>query len=71
VLDATGDFLRDLVRDWDGARVLVVGHTANLWALECLLAGASLEDLLGAPFAWQPGWTYTVPPDWGRRTVAG
>jgi alpha-ribazole phosphatase/probable phosphoglycerate mutase len=49
----------------------VVGHTANLWALECLLAGASLEDLLGAPFAWQPGWTYTVPPDWGRRTVAG
>jgi broad specificity phosphatase PhoE len=66
VLAGTDAFLRDLVRDWDGRRVLVVAHTANLWALECLLAGARLRDLLEAPFTWQAGWSFTVPSGWGR-----
>ncbi|MEV0612922.1 histidine phosphatase family protein [Nonomuraea sp. NPDC050404] len=61
ILTATGGFLHDLVTAWDGARVLVIAHTSNRWALDCLLNGASLEELLKAPFDWQPGWHYTVP----------
>ncbi|RKN43754.1 histidine phosphatase family protein [Streptomyces hoynatensis] len=67
VLDATGSFLREVAREWEGRRVLVIAHTANLWALECLLAGACLPDLLAAPFVWQAGWSYTLPTGWGGR----
>lgn len=64
VLAATDAFLRDVARHWDGRRVLLIGHTANLWALECLLAGASLQDQLAAPFVWRAGWSYTLPTGW-------
>ena len=68
VLAATDTFLQDLARDWDGRRILLVAHTANQWALECLLAGASLQDLLKAPFTWQAGWSYTLPSGWGSQS---
>lgn len=45
-----GRFLDDLPVRWAGRRVLVVGHTATRWALDHILAWASLEDLVGAPF---------------------
>lgn len=61
VVEATGSFLKDVKDQWDDARVLVIAHSANRWALEHLLNGARLEDLVGAPFNWQPGWTYVVP----------
>jgi broad specificity phosphatase PhoE len=60
VISATGEFLRDLAAGWDGQRVLVVAHSANKWALDCLLTGAAIEDLVDAPFAWQEGWTYPL-----------
>jgi broad specificity phosphatase PhoE len=61
VVEATESFLKDVKDQWDGARVLVIAHSANRWALEHLLNGAPLEDLVEAPFNWQPGWTYMVP----------
>ncbi|WP_329560661.1 histidine phosphatase family protein [Streptomyces uncialis] len=64
VLAATDSLLQDLARDWDGRRVLLIAHTANQWALDCLLTGASPEDALEVPFTWQPGWTYTLPSGW-------
>jgi broad specificity phosphatase PhoE len=65
VLTATVTFLHDLVRHRDGQRVLVIAHTANKWALDCLLTGASLTELLTAPFDWRPeGWLYTLPTNW-------
>lgn len=62
VLAATEDFLGDLGTWWDGSRILLIAHSANRWALDCLLTGADLEDLVQAPAHWQPGWEYTVPP---------
>jgi broad specificity phosphatase PhoE len=53
-------FLDDLRAGWDGKRVVVVSHTAPRWALQHLLAGAALEDVVGAPFEWQPGWVFEV-----------
>jgi len=40
--------------------VLLIGHSATKWALEVLLDGKPLEDLVGAPFGWQAGWPYTL-----------
>jgi broad specificity phosphatase PhoE len=54
-------FLIDLRRGWDGKRVVAVSHAAPRWALQHLLEGTPLEELVGAPFDWQPGWTFRLP----------
>ena len=54
-------FLDDVVREFDGRRVLVIAHGAQRWALPHLLDGIPLEDLVDAPFEWQEGWEYVVP----------
>ena len=60
VVDATAGFLADLRRDHQGERVLVIAHSANRWALQHLLDGTPLEQLVTAPFAWRPGWEWTL-----------
>ena len=71
VVDRVAGFLEELARDWDGARVLLVGHTATRWALDQLLGGADLAVLVVAPFRWQEGWSYTLPAGWRRPGLAG
>jgi alpha-ribazole phosphatase/probable phosphoglycerate mutase len=66
VVDRVAGFLEELARDWDGARVPLVGHTATRWALDQLLADADLAELVVAPFGWQEGWFYALPPGWRR-----
>jgi broad specificity phosphatase PhoE len=53
-------FLHDLPSPWAGSRVLIVGHTATRLAFDHMLRGDALEDLLAAPFEWQPGWEYIL-----------
>lgn len=60
VVELTRSFLTDIKRLYDGRKVLVVAHSANRWALQHLLAEVPLEDLVDAPFDWQPGWEYEV-----------
>jgi broad specificity phosphatase PhoE len=64
VVAQTRDFLTEVARDWDGQKILLIAHSANRWALDHLLHDIALEDLVGAPFAWQEGWHYTLPKDW-------
>jgi broad specificity phosphatase PhoE len=64
VVDQTLDLLHELSGNWDGARILVIAHSANRWALDCLLLGRDLAELVVAPFAWQEGWHYTLPTGW-------
>lgn len=66
VVDQTAAFLSDLLRDWEGKQMLIIAHSANRWALDCLLNGARLEDLVDAPFAWQPDWRYVLPSTFGQ-----
>jgi len=54
-------FLADLARTWEGARVLIIGHSATRWGLDYLLTGIALEHLVSTPFDWRPGWSYTLP----------
>lgn len=66
VVDRMKEFLDDLSRDWHDKRVLVIGHSATWFALEHLLNGEGLEDVVRAPYAWQEGWHYELrilPPD--------
>jgi len=60
VVVRVASFLDDLRRWWDGKRVLVVSHAAPRWALQHLVDGTPLEELVGAPFDWQPGWTFRL-----------
>jgi broad specificity phosphatase PhoE len=66
VADRVAGFLEELAHDWDGARVLLVGHTATRWALDHLLADADLAAAVVAPFDWQEGWSYALPAGWRR-----
>jgi broad specificity phosphatase PhoE len=64
VVDQTRDLLTDLARDRDGQKILFIAHSANRWALEHLLNGVALVDLVDAPRTWRAGWHYTVPTGW-------
>jgi broad specificity phosphatase PhoE len=60
VVMATASFLKDLRSRWDGSRVLVIAHSANKWALDCLLGDAKLENLVAFPLEWKEGWVYVL-----------
>ena len=55
-----GTFLEELPVAHNGRRVLLIGHVATRWALDQLVAGIALEDLVDAPFEWREGWEYRV-----------
>jgi len=60
VVARTRPLLDDARAEWDGRRVLWVAHSANRWALEHLLLGRNLRELVLREFEWQPGWEYAV-----------
>jgi alpha-ribazole phosphatase/probable phosphoglycerate mutase len=60
VVERTQSLLGDVRSQWDGQRVLWIGHSANRWALEHLLLGRDLAELVAQDFAWRPGWEYAV-----------
>jgi broad specificity phosphatase PhoE len=60
VVDRVREFLADLGGAWAGADVVLIGHSATRWALEHLLHGVALEELVRARGDWQPGWRYVL-----------
>jgi len=64
VVDRTRDFLRDLAAEWAGSRVVLIAHSANRWALQCLLQGADLRAVVHEPFRWREGWRFELPAGW-------
>jgi broad specificity phosphatase PhoE len=57
VLNRVRSFIDELGRDWDGKRVVVIGHGATRLALDHILGGMSLQDAASQPFKWEP-----IPP---------
>lgn len=53
-------FLDDLKKNFDGKRVMIIGHRATQYGLEHWILGKPLEEVIPAPWHWQPGWTYTL-----------
>jgi alpha-ribazole phosphatase/probable phosphoglycerate mutase len=62
-------FLDDFPDGCAGERVLLIGHTATRWALDHLLDGRPLEQVVTAPFDWREGWEYDLDPN--PRAIAG
>jgi broad specificity phosphatase PhoE len=60
VVERTRGFLADVVARHDGERIVVIAHSANRWALDHLVNGTPLEELVAAPFLWRDGWLYVV-----------
>lgn len=70
--DAVGrvaSFLDDVRDGCADERLLLIGHTATRWALDHLLVGRPLEEVVVAPFDWREGWDYDL--DARARAVAG
>jgi len=55
-----GTFLEELREARAGDRVLLIGHVATRWALDHLLRGIALEELVDTPFEWREGWQYSL-----------
>lgn len=53
-------FLQDLLRDYDGKRVLIIGHRATQYGLKNVIDGVPLEEITTEKFIWQPGWKYEL-----------
>jgi broad specificity phosphatase PhoE len=62
VVERTRSFLGDLPAELDGARIVLIAHSANRWALQHLLEGKDLREVIAAPFDWQKGWVYRLDP---------
>jgi broad specificity phosphatase PhoE len=59
-VERMAEFLEDVSAEFEGKRIMVIGHSATRWALEHLLEGVELERLVAAPFEWQEGWTFVL-----------
>lgn len=53
-------FLDDLVKNYAGKHVMIIGHRATQYGLDHLINGVPLEELVSSNFKWQPGWEYTL-----------
>lgn len=56
-------FLKDLLNDYDGKTVIIIGHRATQYGLDQWIKGMSLKDAVLAPWQWQPGWKYELTSD--------
>jgi 2,3-bisphosphoglycerate-dependent phosphoglycerate mutase len=61
-------FLDELVERRQGQRVLLIGHVATRWALDHVVHGQPLEELIDASFDWRAGWEYAL--GWASLTDA-
>jgi 2,3-bisphosphoglycerate-dependent phosphoglycerate mutase len=59
-VERVAGFLHELRREHDGERVLVIGHSATRLSLEAVANGRELDEVMAAPFVWQPGWEYVL-----------
>jgi len=56
------NFLEDLLKNYDGKRVMIIGHRATQYGLEHWINNLSLFQTISAPWKWQPGWEYILFP---------
>ena len=54
------DFLDDLAKNYNGKKVMIVGHRATQYGLEYWIFGKELSEIIATPWKWQPGWTYEL-----------
>jgi broad specificity phosphatase PhoE len=62
VVQAVGTFLHEVLREYDGKTIVVIGHRATRYGLEYWHSSASLEEIVGTPWEWReiPIWRYEL-----------
>jgi broad specificity phosphatase PhoE len=62
VVQRVGAFLRDVVREYDGKTVVVIGHRATRLGIEYWCGDVSLEEIVRGPWEWRevPIWRYEL-----------
>lgn len=58
--DRMKSFIEDLKKNYEGKKVMIIGHRATQYGLDNLIKGVSLEELTSSHFKWQPGWEYKI-----------
>lgn len=53
-------FLQDLLNDYDGKTIMIIGHRATQYGLDEHIKGMLLREAVFAPWKWQPGWEYRL-----------
>jgi alpha-ribazole phosphatase/probable phosphoglycerate mutase len=54
------EFLDEIAKNYDGKRVMIIGHRATQYALDFYIKNIPLEQSVSTPFKWQPGWEYEL-----------
>jgi broad specificity phosphatase PhoE len=54
------NFLEELLKNYEGKKVMIIGHRATQYGLDNLIKGVPLEQLVSTHFKWQPGWFYRL-----------
>jgi broad specificity phosphatase PhoE len=62
VAQRVGAFLRDVLREYDGKTIVVIGHRATKYGLAYWCGDASLEEVVCSPWEWRdiPIWRYEL-----------
>lgn len=62
VTEQVGAFLREVLRDYDGKCVVIIGHAATKHAIEYWAGDRSLEEIAAAGWEWLdvPIWRYEL-----------
>lgn len=53
-------FLEDLLKNYNGKRVMIIGHRATQYGLDHIIDNVPLAYLVSSKFKWQPGWSYKL-----------
>lgn len=53
-------FLQDLLKNYNGKKVMIVGHRATQYGLEHWINKIPLKKAVTDPWKWQPGWEYKL-----------
>jgi len=64
------DFLNFLRENYDGKRVMIIGHRATQYGIDNLINGVTLLKLVSSHFKWQPGWRYELYEE-GKSLAVG
>ena len=62
VAQKVGAFLHDVIHDYDGKTIVVIGHSATKYALEYWCGTMSLKEIVSTPWEWRdiPIWRYEL-----------
>ncbi len=60
-------FLQDVVVRHSGMTILVIGHSATHFGLEHWINGTPLQEIVAAPWTYEPGRPYVLTEDALRR----